>query len=73
VWEIVVAAREAPERGDALVEALAERLGLPAEKIRIAVRYYAEYPQETDRLIAMVEEEADQLEQTLERERSLLG
>jgi hypothetical protein len=73
VWEIVAAARSAPERGDGLVEALAERLGLPAEKIRIAVRYYAEYPQEIDRLIAMVEEEADQLEQTLERERSLLG
>jgi hypothetical protein len=73
VWEIVAAARSAPERGDALVEALGERLGLAAEKIRIAVRYYAEYPQETDRLIAMVEEEADQLEQTLERERSLLG
>ena len=73
VWEIVAAARDAPERGEALVEALAERLGVSSEKVRIAVRYYAEYPQETDRWIAMVEEEADRLEQTLERERSLLG
>jgi hypothetical protein len=73
VWEIVAAARTAPERGDDLVDALAERIGVPSERIRIAIRYYAEYPEEVDRFIAMVEEEAERLEQTLERERRLLG
>jgi hypothetical protein len=73
VWEIVAAARSAPERGEALVEALAERIGVPGDRIRIAVRYYAEYPEEVDRFIAVVEQEADQLEQVLERERRLLG
>jgi hypothetical protein len=47
-------------------------MGAPAERIRVAVRYYAEYPDEVDRWISTVEEEADRLEQTLERERSLL-
>jgi nitrogenase molybdenum-iron protein alpha/beta subunit len=73
VWEIVAAARTAPERGDELVDALAERIGVPHERVRIAIRYYAEYPDEVDRFITMVEEEAERLEQTLERERRLLG
>jgi hypothetical protein len=72
VWEVIAAAHSASERGERLIEALAERMGTPAEKIRVAVRYYAEYPDEVDRWISTVEEEADRLEQTLERERSLL-
>src|SRR3989442_8404717 len=44
VWEVVQAARSAPERGDALVAALAERIGVAPDKIRAAVRYYAEHP-----------------------------
>ena len=73
VWEVVTAARNAPERGEQLVRALAKRTGVPAERIRSAIRYYAEYPDEVDRFIAMVEREADQLEQAAERERRLLG
>jgi hypothetical protein len=72
VWEVIAAARSASERGDELVNALAERIGASPEKIRIAVRYYAEFPDEIDRWLAMVDEEAERLEQTLERERSLL-
>jgi hypothetical protein len=73
VWEVIVAARSASERGERLVGALAERIGVPVERIRVAVRYYAEYPEEIDRFITMVEEEAEQLERTLENERRLLG
>ena len=72
VWEIVSGARSAPERGQALVAALAERVGVPSEKVRIAIRYYAEYHEEVDRFVDLVEEEAERLEQTLERERRLL-
>ena len=72
VWEVIAAARSAPERGQELIEALVERIGVPADKIRVAVRYYAEHPDEIDRWIAMVDEEAERLERTLERERSLL-
>jgi hypothetical protein len=49
VWEVIMAARGAPERGEELIRELAERLGVPSEKIRIAIRYYAEYPEEVDR------------------------
>lgn len=72
VWQIIVAVRGAPERGEDMIGALADRLGIPEQRIRIAVRYYAEYPVEIDRHIAMVEEEAEQLEEALERERRLL-
>jgi hypothetical protein len=72
VWEVIAAARSAPERGDKLISALAGRVGASPERIRVAVRYYAEFPDEIDRWLAMVDEEAGRLELTLERERSLL-
>ena len=72
VWQIIVAVRSAPERGDSLIDAMAERVGVPRERVRIAISYYAEYPAEIDQFIAMVEEEAEQLEEALERERRLL-
>ena len=73
VWEVIAAARAAHERGEELVDALAQRIGISREKVRIATRYFGEYPDEVDRFIAMVEEEAEQLERSLEREQSLLG
>ena len=73
VWEVISAARDAPQRGEELVGMLAERIGVPVERIRIAVRFYAEYPEEVDDFIRLVEEEAGQLEQALEREQRLLG
>lgn len=72
VWQVIAAIRSAPERGNALIDAIAERTGVRPERIRIAIRYYAEYPDEVDRFIAMVEEEAEQLEDVLEREQRLL-
>jgi hypothetical protein len=73
VWELVAAARSASERGEQLIDMLAERTGVSADKVRIAVRYYAEYPDEIDRWIGLVDEEAERLERMLARERSLLG
>lgn len=73
VWEVIAATRSAPERGEQLVRALAERIGTPVEKIRSAIRYYAEFPEEVDRFIAANEQEAEQLERALETEQRLLG
>jgi nitrogenase molybdenum-iron protein alpha/beta subunit len=73
VWEIVSAARSAPEKGQALVTALAERLGISENKIRVAIRYYAEYPEEIDDWIAANDAEAERLEAALARERELLA
>lgn len=73
VWEVIVAARGAPERGEDLVDALVQRLGMTVAAVRIAVRYYAEHPNEIDAFIAMAVGESARLERTLERERELLG
>ena len=73
VWEVIAAARSAPEGGEKLVHALAQRIGVPVEKIQVAVSYYGEYPDEVDQFIAANEREADQLERALENERRLLG
>lgn len=73
VWEVVAAARSAPEGGEQLVQALAERIGVPVERIRIAISYYGEYPDEVDEFIAANEQEAAVLERALEHERRLLG
>ena len=73
VWEVIVAARSAAERGEPLIDVLAERIGVAPERIRAAIRYYAEYRDDVDRFIALIEEEADRLERTLERERRILG
>jgi hypothetical protein len=72
VWEVIAAARSAPERGDRLVDALTQRIGVPKDRVRAAVRYYAEHPDEIDRWIERVEDEAERHERVLERERSLL-
>jgi len=72
VWEVIVAARSAPERGEELIEALSSRIGVPPERIRLAIRYYSEYPEGVDRFIALVEEETERLEQAFEHERRLL-
>jgi hypothetical protein len=73
VWEVIAAARGAPERGEELVQALAQRTGVTVEKIRVAVRYYGEYPDEVDRFITANEEEAEQLERAVANEQRLLG
>jgi nitrogenase molybdenum-iron protein alpha/beta subunit len=73
VWEIVSALRGAPERGEALVSALAERLGISESRIRVAIRYYGDYPEEIDTLIAANDAEAERLQAALARERELLA
>ncbi len=73
VWEIVSAVRSAPEKGEPLVAAPAERLGIGESRIRVAIRYYGEYPQEVDDWIAANDAEAERLETALVRERELLA
>ena len=73
VWEVISAARSASEHGDELVAALADRLGLTQQTIRMAVRYYAEFPDSIERFISMVDEEADELAHIIQREQHLLG
>ena len=53
--------------------ALAERLGIVESKVRAAIRYYGEYPEEIDAWIAANDAEAERLELALARERELLA
>ena len=55
------------------MEALAERLGLSETKVRTAIGYYSEYPEEIDAWIAANDAEAKRLEASLARERELLA
>ena len=72
VWEIVSAARSAPEKGEGLVATLAERLGISETKVRAATRYYGDYPEEIDEWIDANDAEAERLKAALAREHELL-
>ncbi len=73
VWEVIGALRSVPESGEARVAALAERIGLSEAKVRTAIRYYSEYPEEIDSWIAANDAEAERLEAAFARERELLA
>ena len=73
VWEVIAAAQGARQRGEVLIRALAEGTGIAETQVRIAIRYYAEYPDEVDRFVAHNQAEAEKLRRALEREERLLG
>jgi hypothetical protein len=77
VWEIVRAVRsgrasepDLPE--DDLLAMVAANTGLPARLIRVAIRYWASYPDEIDAEIAAAETAEAAAEDTWRRERQLL-
>ena len=65
--------RELDATGAKLAEQTAELTGLAVQQIQIALRYYAEYPEEIDAWIERVDEEADRAEQAWRREQGLSG
>jgi len=73
VWEVIKVLRELDERGEPAVAAAAELLALPPAKVRVAMHYYAGYPEEIDSEI----DESDRLSAEAERawhvERQLLA
>lgn len=58
VWEILRVVRNVDVKGEAAITQSAEWLGLAPEQVDLAVRYYSEYPDEVDRWIERVDEEA---------------
>lgn len=52
VWEIASALRDAGERGDAAVDAVAVDFSLPVGAVRLALAYYGAYPDEIDAEVA---------------------
>lgn len=77
VWEVIetlLIVREAQPglAEDALVAATAEAIGLPARKVKVAVRYYTAYRAEIDERIAANQEAAEQAEAAWQAEQDLL-
>ena len=73
VWEVAKAARELDERGERAMVAAAELLNLPAERVRLALRYYGTYPHEIDAEMALAEEESRAAEEAWQAEQKLLA
>lgn len=59
--------RNVDVKGEAAITQSAEWLGLAPEQVDLAVRYYSEYPDEVDRWIERVDEEARRAQQQWER------
>jgi len=77
VWEVItglhtVRSAEPNLEGDLLVTAVAETLGQTERRVRMAVRYYAAYPDEIDHRIAVNNELADEAEAAWLTERRVL-
>ncbi|MGL5852841.1 MAG: hypothetical protein ACRCZD_18840 [Phycicoccus sp.] len=58
VWEVVTFLREVDERGEDAVAATAEAMNLTEDRVRVALRYYASYPDEIDAEIAQADDES---------------
>lgn len=58
--------------GEEAVARTAKLTGLAPDQIRIAMRYYAEYPKEIDDWMRRVDEEADEAEAAWRRQQDLL-
>jgi hypothetical protein len=78
VWEVVRVLRSArsAERdldAEAVVELAAETTGLPRRKVRVALDYWAAYPDEIEQQIRDAEEAERAAEELWQRERQLLS
>lgn len=73
VWEVIRVVRNVEGSGEAAVTEAAAWLSLAREQIDSAVRYYSEYPDEVDRWIDRVDEEARRAQQIWERRQDALA
>lgn len=73
VWQILRVVRNVDVKGEAAITQSAEWLGLAPEQVDLAVRYYSEYPDEVDRWIERVDEEARRAQQQWERRQGALA
>lgn len=72
VWEVATAARQIDERGPKAIQAVAELLNLPADRVDVALRYYTAYPQEIDTEIASAEQASRVAEEEWQARQRLL-
>lgn len=78
VWEVIAAIRDTrqaqPElTADEVVASVHDGSGVDTYKIRIAINYYAQFPDEVDQRIDANDRAVGDLERQFERARQLLG
>ena len=78
IWEAIRAIRSAREAEPSLAEdellaMVADNTGIPVRLLRIAVRYWASYPDEIDAEIAAADTAEEHAEQAWQREQRLLA
>jgi hypothetical protein len=73
VWEVIKVLRELDERGEPAVDAAAELLALPPAKVRVAMHYYAGYPEDIDGEIDEADRVSAEAERAWQVERKLLA
>lgn len=72
VWEVMRVCLGIRSRGEQAIQQTAELSGLTPEQVRVALRYYADYPHEIDDWIRQLDEEAEEAEARWLREQNLL-
>ncbi|MGH2601875.1 MAG: hypothetical protein ACRDQW_15775 [Haloechinothrix sp.] len=73
IWEVVRALREIDERGEDAIAAVAELMDLPAARVRTAIRYYGEFPDEINAEISQNVAEAEAAHEAWQAQRRLLA
>lgn len=71
VWEIVRAIKQARGRQELRIARVADEAGLPRSMVRLAVDFYASFPEEIDERIAADEREAERVEAMVKRREQL--
>ncbi|MGH3441759.1 MAG: hypothetical protein ACRDUY_06895 [Nitriliruptorales bacterium] len=72
VWEVIGTVRQVTGSGEAKVRNTAEMLSLPERWVRLAVEFYAAFPDEIDERIRRNDEAAAQMRERAERRERLL-
>jgi len=73
VWEVIRALKQASGPAERRIKTLAQQLDLPAKRIRLALDFYAAFPEEIDARIAADERAAMRLRDLIERRERLLA
>ena len=72
VWEIVCGLKQTPGEGEPRVRALAEQLDLTPARVRLAIDFWATFPDEIEARMAADERAAERLREQIDRRERLL-
>lgn len=73
VWEVIVALRHAPGRGEGKVVEAAEQMGLPERMVRLAVSFASQHRHEIEERIRLNDAAAQQARELAEERARLLA